>query len=65
MNRPCTEAGWCHWHHAGAPALALISVAPAVGGRDLYACAECRTTYRLSPAVDAPAGASREAGTDG
>ncbi|MCA1222357.1 hypothetical protein [Streptomyces sp. 8L] len=61
MNGPHPGPGWCHWHHAPADGLALIAVAPAVGGRDLYACTECRTTYRLSSAADSPLPEDRHA----
>ncbi|MGQ4514269.1 hypothetical protein [Streptomyces sp. DW26H14] len=55
MSAAYTASGWCHWHHAPADTLALIAVAPATSGQDLYACAECRTAFRLVPAVEVPA----------
>lgn len=54
MSVAYSDSGWCHWHHASTDTLALIAVAPTIGGGDLYACAECRTTFALVPAVEVP-----------
>ncbi len=51
-----TAFGYCHWHQGHAEGIRLIDAIEQGSGSGIthFACAPCRTRYRLIPFADRP-----------